>query len=148
MTSGPGPGDAPAAEPARRLAVAAALARDDGRYLLVRRAPGRPAAGYWTPVTGRPEAGEALEAAAAREVFEEVGLAVSVGRELYRCPTEGAPYLLVWFAARPTSPPGAGLRLDASEVAEARWLWPREAIELEPMFEATRAFFRGLVERG
>ncbi|MCU0686698.1 MAG: NUDIX hydrolase [Polyangiaceae bacterium] len=126
------------------LAVAAVLARDDGRYLLVRRAAGRPAAGYWTPVTGRPEPGETLEEALAREVLEEVGLTVQVGAEIYRCPTEGAPYLLVWFSARAAPRPDASVRLDPREVAEARWLLPREALELEPMFEATRVFFRGL----
>jgi 8-oxo-dGTP pyrophosphatase MutT (NUDIX family) len=128
------------------LAVAAALARDDGRYLLVRRAPGRPAAGYWTPVTGRPEAGESLEAALAREVREEVGLVVGVGREVYRCPTEGAPYLLVWFEARLLAPGDA--RPDGREVCDATWLRPAEALALEPMFEATRAFFRPLAGAG
>lgn len=138
MTSEP-PSAPDAATP---LAVAAALSRDDGRFLLVRRAAGRPAAGYWTPVTGRPEPGETLEEALAREVYEEVGLHVRVGREVYRCPTEGANFLLVWFEARPTPRPDAGVRLDTREVSEARWLTPREALALEPMFEATRAFFR------
>ncbi|HEU4409141.1 MAG TPA: NUDIX hydrolase [Polyangiaceae bacterium] len=142
------PPDGAAEAPAAPLAVAAALAREDGRYLLVRRAPGRPAAGYWTPVTGRPEPGETLEAALAREVYEEVGLQVRVGREVYRCPAEGANYLLVWFEARPTPRPDAGVRLDTREVSEARWLTPREALALEPMFEATRAFFRALAGPG
>jgi 8-oxo-dGTP diphosphatase len=130
------------------LAVAAVLAREDGRYLLVRRAAGRPAAGYWTPVTGRPEPGEALEAALEREVFEEVGLRVGVGRELHRCPTEGAPYVLVWFEARLSPGHEAVVRPDAREVGEARWVSPGEALALAPLFEATRAFFRSIDEGG
>jgi lipoyl(octanoyl) transferase len=43
----------------------------DGRVLLLRRSPAR--GGFWQPVTGRIEAGEAPEAAARRELLEETG---------------------------------------------------------------------------
>jgi len=60
------------------------LLEHEGRFLFVERAQGRFAAGYWTPVTGRPEPGESLADAASREVLEETGLRVLVGRELGR----------------------------------------------------------------
>lgn len=125
------------------LAVVAIVRRDDGRYLMVQRAPGIRAAGYWTPVSGRPEAGEALPQAALREVAEEVGLRVVVGEELLRCQAEGgAPYFLVWYAATPV--PGTdpdALCLDAAEVAQACWLTAAQAAGLTPMFDSTRRFF-------
>jgi 8-oxo-dGTP pyrophosphatase MutT (NUDIX family) len=127
------------------LAIAAVIRRDDGRFLLVRRADGRPAAGYWTPVTGRVEPGESLAQALEREVREEVGLRVVAGRELHRCPTSDGRFLLVWLEASIDEGEAARrLVLQPDEVAEAAWLLPQEAVLRAPMFEATRAFFERL----
>ncbi|MCU0657270.1 MAG: NUDIX hydrolase [Polyangiaceae bacterium] len=115
------------------------LRRGDGRTLLIRRAAGRPAPGYWAPVTGRVEANESLEQAALRELHEEVGLRATLGPEIHRCLTAGAPFELRWFDAVLEGPPQP--RLDPSEVAEARWCTPAEALTLTPMFEETRAFY-------
>lgn len=128
----------PGADPERRLAVCAVVRNPAGRYLMVRRAAAIRAPGYWTPVTGRPEGDEALSEAAAREVREETGLAVEVGAEVHRCPAEGAPFTLVWFEARAASD---ALRIDRSELADARWLTLDEVLDLRPMFDATRRFF-------
>ncbi|MCS6901513.1 MAG: NUDIX hydrolase [Myxococcales bacterium] len=121
------------------IAVAVVLRRSDGRTLLVRRAEGRPAAGYWTPVTGQLEPGELPEDAARRELLEEVGLQARVGPEVYRCRTEGASFELLWYIAEleGSSEP----TLDLSEVVEARWCTPQEAAALTPMFAQTRAFY-------
>jgi 8-oxo-dGTP pyrophosphatase MutT (NUDIX family) len=124
-----------------KLAVAVVVLLDDGRTLLVRRAPGRPAPGYWTPVTGKVEAGETLPAAAAREAQEETGLGVKIGKEVYRCLTEGAAFELVWYEARLT--PGVSpdsLRRN-EEIDDARWVTFAEALALAPMFPATAAFY-------
>ena len=56
-------------------AVSVAVVRE-GRILLVLRA-NEPAKGLWAFPGGRVEGKETLEAAAAREVFEETGLSVS-----------------------------------------------------------------------
>jgi lipoyl(octanoyl) transferase len=54
----------------------------DGRVLLLRRSPAR--GGFWQPVTGRVERGEAIEAAARRELREETGADVPVEPLGYR----------------------------------------------------------------
>jgi 8-oxo-dGTP diphosphatase len=68
--------------PERRLVVAAVIRRADGRYLVARRPPGRPMAGLWEFPGGAVEDGESAEAALARELREELGLAVTVGDPL------------------------------------------------------------------
>jgi len=56
--------------------VAAALCDGEGRVLLQRRAAGRAMAGLWEFPGGKVEPGETPEAALARELEEELGLAV------------------------------------------------------------------------
>lgn len=125
----------------RAVAVAVVIGREDGRTLLVRRAPGRTAAGFYTPVTGRLEPRESLAQAAAREALEEVGLTVAVGDEIFACDAVGAPFHLRWLEATVLGDPDA-LRL-SHEVDEARWATPAEAAMLEPMFDVTRRFYAG-----
>jgi 8-oxo-dGTP pyrophosphatase MutT (NUDIX family) len=127
-------------QPARALAVAVVIARNDGRVLLIKRGEGRPAAGYWTPVTGRPHPDESLEETARREVAEEVGLRIELGEEVHRCPAEGVPFDLVWLEARVLGDADA-LRLHPEEIADARWVTLADAARLEPMFAATRDFY-------
>jgi 8-oxo-dGTP diphosphatase len=84
-------------KPAVRVECAGAVVRDEaGRLLLVRR--GRPpAAGLWSLPGGRIEPGETAAEAAAREVLEETGLRVSVGRLL--ASVQIGDYLVHDFAA-------------------------------------------------
>jgi len=56
--------------------VAAALVDGDGRVLLQQRAPGRAMAGLWEFPGGKVEEGERPEDALARELGEELGIAV------------------------------------------------------------------------
>ncbi|UYM05086.1 NUDIX hydrolase [Solicola gregarius] len=65
----------------RTLAAGAVVQDDRGRVLLVLRAR-EPEAGRWTIPGGHLESGETLEECARREVFEETGLEIAVGREL------------------------------------------------------------------
>ena len=121
------------------------MVHHDGRYLLVRRAAAVTAGGYWTPVTGKIEPGESLRDAAIREVAEEVGLDVGCGAEVFRCPTQHAHWMLVWHVAPLRGPDSIDLNL--TELAEARWVSAAEAVALEPMFPATRAFYAALIHK-
>ena len=127
-------------------AIAAVIRRGDGRFLLVRRAEGISAAGYWTTVTGKPDPGEALAAALRREVREEVGLWVRAGEEVYRCPSHDQRWMIVWFETflDDEAAAHAPLSLLEEEVAEARWLTAAEAARCEPIFPDTRRFFEGI----
>ena len=61
-----------------QVGISAVIERDDGRILLLHRAPTKDfGAGEWEPITGRLEPGESIDGAARREVLEESGLAVA-----------------------------------------------------------------------
>ena len=54
------------------------LQRPDGRFLLTSRPAGKVYAGYWEFPGGKLEPGESVEAALARELHEELGVAIDV----------------------------------------------------------------------
>jgi lipoyl(octanoyl) transferase len=109
---------------------------DDGRVLLLKRAPDR--GGFWQPVTGRIEHGEAPPETAARELREETGFVAEVRSLDYRHAfalspdvnrlREGTVVIAeeTAFSARvgPAVPP----RLSAEHV-EFAWLGPEQARE-------------------
>jgi 8-oxo-dGTP diphosphatase len=66
--------------------VAAALIDADGRLLLAQRPPGKHLAGAWEFPGGKLEAGETPLAALARELDEELGVAVEQATPLIRIP--------------------------------------------------------------
>lgn len=113
----------------------------DGRVLLLRRSEER--GGFWQPVTGRIEPGEAPDDAARRELLEETGADAVVEALGYRHafgveprlarllpPERGGPGVVVAeetaFAAR--LPPGFACRL-SDEHAEHAWFAPDAALE-------------------
>ena len=129
-----GRGVAPAPGPDLRT-VSVVPFSADGRILLLRRSPDR--GGFWQQVTGRIERGEAPEAAARRELFEETGADVPVVPLEYRHAFALDPSLNrvrpgqlvlveeVAFAAR--LPPGFAPTL-SDEHAEHAWATPEEAL--------------------
>jgi 8-oxo-dGTP diphosphatase len=128
--------------PRVEVAVGAVVRRGDD-ILLVRRARGA-AVGKWAIPGGRVEFGEALKAAVAREVFEETGLHVRVGRFLgwaERMGDDPAPYhyVILDFAAE-LADPGAVARAgdDADDVA---WV-PVNALETYPLVAGLAEFLR------
>jgi lipoyl(octanoyl) transferase len=118
----------------------------DGRVLLLRRSEAR--GGFWQPVTGRIEPGEAAEAAARRELREETGADIPVTALGYthafgiepRFSAAAAAGVVVAeeaaFAAR--LPPAFACQL-SDEHSEHAWLSPGEAQERLPFAGLRRA---------
>ena len=52
------------------------LLRSDGAFLLTSRPSGKPYAGYWEFPGGKLEAGESIEQALSRELYEELGIRI------------------------------------------------------------------------
>ena len=84
----------------------------------------------FTALAGFLEAGESIEEAIHREVFEEVGLAV---QDLKYFGSQSWPFphsLMIAFTAEYA---GGELALDRNEIAEARWVGPDDALpEIPP----------------
>lgn len=112
-----------------RVAAAGAVVRDErGRFLLVRRGT-PPQQGRWTLPGGRVEPGESAAQACAREVVEETGIVVEVGREwlvLERPGTAGVTYEIHDFVAEPV---GGTLRA-GDDAADVGWFSPDEMAAL------------------
>jgi len=125
--------------PAALPAVVMLLPDDAGRLLVIRRAEGRPRAGWWSPPTGRVEPGETEPEAVARELREELGLAGHAVRRVWECPTDDGRYTLGWWLC--TAAHGE-IVADPREVAEWRWVDPAEFAALRPVFASHRAFLR------
>ena len=112
------------------LAASALVTDEHGRVLLVLR--GRPPQrGRWSLPGGSVEAGESLEQTAACEVFEETGLRVAVGAELWSLEIpagDGRSYEIHDFAATVTG----GTLLAGDDADDARWFAPTDldAVEL------------------
>lgn len=70
--------------PSAPIQVVAAVIIHDATVLTCRRKPGRSAAGLWEFPGGKVETGEAPDAALRREIREELGVDIHVGRLLLR----------------------------------------------------------------
>jgi NAD+ diphosphatase len=98
------------------------IAEHDGRLLLGRQphyAPGR-----YSALAGFVEVGENLEAAVARELFEEAGIRVSNVRYIASQPWPFPSSLMIGCHAEAED---SALKIDTAELEDARW-FPREEI--------------------
>jgi NAD+ diphosphatase len=93
----------------------------DDRCLLGRQ-PSWPA-GRMSTLAGYVEAGETLEHAVVREVFEEVGITVGDARYVASQPWPFPSSLMLAFTAKATT---TELTIDGDEIAEARWFSRQE----------------------
>ena len=94
------------------------LVHDGGDRALLGRGP-QWGEGRFSTLAGFVEPGESLEAAVAREVFEEVGVAVGDIRYVASQPWPFPASLMLGFTARVTG--DVALHLDPVEMAEAGW---------------------------
>ena len=100
-----------------RLSPAVIVAIERGDEILLARGP-RFAPGRYALVAGFVEAGESLEDAVAREVREEVGIAVDEITYVASQPWPFPHSLMVGFLARHA---GGEIRVDDDEIEDARW---------------------------
>jgi NAD+ diphosphatase len=115
------PKDASEHYPRTDVAVIMSVIDDQDRILLARGAGW--GTGRFSVLAGFLEPGESLAAAVAREVHEEVGLVVRDVEYLGDQPWPFPNSLMVGFTARATA---SDLRLQESEIAEARWFTREE----------------------
>lgn len=132
--------------PRTDVAVIMSVVDADDRLLLARGAGW--GTGRFSVLAGFLEPGESLAAAVAREVHEEVGLQVHDVEYLGDQPWPFPNSLMVGFTARAE---GSELRLQESEIAEARWFTReeyREIVAAGRLSPSTRlSISRRLIER-
>lgn len=103
-----------------------------GELLMIRRADGIAAPGWWCFPGGAIEPGEPPAVAVARETLEEVGLVVHPVRQVWEWARPDGKLVLFWWLARLERPEQA-ITVNPAEVAEARWLPPAAIRELQPL---------------
>lgn len=111
------------------LVVAAALVDGDGRVLVQQRPRGKQHGGLWEFPGGKVEPGEPLQAALARELHEELGIAVEssdVEPLAFSTPDHGEqPIVLLLYRVRRWT--GVAVALDAAAI---RWIEASELTKL------------------
>lgn len=109
------------------IVVTAAVVEQDGSFLVTRRLERTHLAGTWEFPGGKCEDGESLEESLRREMLEELGVNVEVGRELFsvRHDYPGRTVALHFFACRLRGEPHPRLG------QEMRWVARNELTALE-----------------
>lgn len=135
----------PPPERSRKLVVAALIVDGDGRVLLTQRRADQALPLLWEFPGGKVEPGEAPEVALAREIEEELGARVEVGRVwdvMFHAYPEYDVYMLVY---RCDLAPGAEPR--AVEVKDLAWVEPGRLHEY-PILPADRPLVVRLEREG
>jgi 8-oxo-dGTP diphosphatase len=109
--------------------VGAVVTDPQGRLLMIKR--GRePGAGLWSIPGGRIEPGETDAEALVREMLEETGLTVEVGRLLGRVQRPGLNGAVIDIRDYAVTVTGGTLR-PGDDAADARWVAPMDLDALE-----------------
>ena len=115
------------------------------RFLVGQRAAHKPAAGYWTQVSGKVEPGEDQADTVAREAREELGCKVSALEKLQSLNSRNGKYRLhYWRAEIVEGEP----RINNDEIVELRWVTISELSQLTPVFQEDIDLFKSLLEGG
>lgn len=120
------------------------LCRQDGRILLARRPPGRPAAGYWEFPGGKAEPGEPLVQTLVRELREELGIEVGDATPWldFSHAAGGRPVRLQFFRVGAWSGEPRG-----REGQELRWVRPQDP-QVSPLLPFNDRVLRALTLPG
>jgi mutator protein MutT len=103
--------------------VAAGVIWDNGKLLITKRPQGSHLEGLWEFPGGKQEEGETLERCLAREVEEELGLEVRVGKPLLTVKHEYQSKLITLHMFNCTSVVGEARALENQEI---RWVLPQD----------------------
>ncbi len=115
----------------------AAIRREDGRWLLIRRSEHVPAPGKVCFPGGGIEIGEDIESALIREMREELGVAINPVKQCWKWDSPDKPLTIFgWIAELLTD----DLQPEPTEVAEILWLTADEAIEHPDAMPTNRDF--------
>lgn len=109
--------------------VGAIVADDQGRLLMIKRGH-EPGAGLWSIPGGRIEPGETDAEALVREMIEETGLTVEVGRLIGRVQRPGLNGAVIDIRDYAATVTGGTLRA-GDDAADARWVAPAELKSLD-----------------
>jgi 8-oxo-dGTP diphosphatase len=109
--------------------VGAVVTDGQGRLLMIKRGH-EPGAGLWSIPGGRIEPGETGADALVREMLEETGLTVQVGRLLGRVRRPGLDGAVIDIRDYAATVTGGTLR-PGDDAADARWIEPAELSSLE-----------------
>jgi 8-oxo-dGTP diphosphatase len=127
----------------RMIRVVAAVIEHHGRLLICQRRRGEAFELKWEFPGGKIQGGETPRAALARELREELGIAVTIGREIFRTRyhyvERGVRVELSFFAA---SRPFPGSRNVVFE--RIAWVWPSDLVRYD-FLAADRALISRLV---
>jgi NAD+ diphosphatase len=119
-----------------------ALVERDGRALLARNA--RFALPFFSTLAGFVEVGESLEAAVAREIHEEAGIAITDIRYFGSQPWPFTGSLMIGFTARWA---GGDIVAEPSEIADADWFDPDALPRIPPKLSIARELIDDFVRR-
>jgi 8-oxo-dGTP diphosphatase len=109
--------------------VGAIVADGQGRLLMIKRGHD-PGAGLWSIPGGRIEAGETDVEALVREMIEETGLTVEVGRLIGRVQRPGLNGAVIDIRDYAATVTGGTLR-PGDDASDARWVAPAELESLD-----------------
>ncbi len=127
----------------QRKIVIAAVIRKDNKFLLGKRSlHKKQGAGYWSPISGRIEAGESDQDAVVREVFEEIGIKVRPIKKITEFATHDKLCWIHWWLVDIVE---GEAYLKNDEHSELRWVTIEEMRNLSPVFEEDIRLFEKLV---
>jgi len=116
--------------------------RREGRVLVIQRGPESRKSGYWSPPSGRVEAGESQAQTVIREMREELGLEVRPVSKIWESRTDDGTFLLHWWLAEEN---GGAITPHPGEVSRVIWVNAEEFLQLDRTFRGGREFFRSVL---